>query len=181
MTSRRHVVRFAVAAVLAIAALCSASALSVYALESSDAYGEIPVPGTGTVHLPAGEIVAAFAHSDDGRHSNPDPGPEPEPTLWLTGPASAPEPRIVADRGRRSDDGTSTHVQLWRITVGAEGDYDATVAGDASGYPQPRIAFGRTSSGVWLWALGGLLFVAVMVAVSIGGANLTALLLHRKS
>jgi len=173
------VVNLAVAAVLVIVALCSGSALSVYAIESYDAYGEIAVPGTGTVHLPEGEIVAAFVHSDDGRHSTPDPAPAP--TLWLTGPGSAPEPRIVADRGRRFDDTSTTHVQLWRITVGAQGDYDATVAGDASGYAEPRISFGRASSGIWLWALGALLFAAVMVAVTIGGDNLIAFLLHRKS
>ncbi|TRW87788.1 hypothetical protein FK535_04920 [Mycolicibacterium sp. 018/SC-01/001] len=170
MIARRRVARAAVGVALILAATFSASALYAYVLEAYDAYGEVPVPGSGILHLPAGEVAAAFVQNDSGDVSIP------ELDLRLTGPPAAPEARVVEDRGRLWDDESPAHQRLWMITVAAEGDYAVTVEGDVSGYDTPRVALGHTSSNPWLWILFAVLLGGVLAAISFGGDILTATL-----
>jgi hypothetical protein len=34
--------------------------LNLFVFDEFDAYGEVPIPGTGTLHLPAGDVTICF-------------------------------------------------------------------------------------------------------------------------
>jgi len=55
--------------------------LNVFVLDRFDAYGEVPIPGTGTVHLPAGEVTVSL-HTRV--ISSPSGGGLPVPPLSVT-------------------------------------------------------------------------------------------------
>ena len=44
-------------------------ALNAFVLDEFDAYGEVPIPGTGQVQLPAGEVQISFHTSVTGSPS----------------------------------------------------------------------------------------------------------------
>ena len=55
--------------------------LNAFVLDEYDAYGEVPIPGSTSLHLPAGEVTVSF-HTDG--HRQPDGGgfPIPELKFW---------------------------------------------------------------------------------------------------
>ena len=43
--------------------LVVSSVLNAFVLDKFDAYGEVPIPGTRTLHLPAGDVTVSFHSS----------------------------------------------------------------------------------------------------------------------
>ena len=64
MTSRRLAkISLALAIVLMVGGIIGFVAtltLNAFVLDKFNAYGEVPIPGSGTVHLPAGEATISF-------------------------------------------------------------------------------------------------------------------------
>lgn len=145
--------------------------LNAFVLDKYDAYGEVPIPGSASLHLPAGEVTASF-HTVVMGSSN---GGLPVPNLNLSivgpvGMPDAPEVQVTADVGSSTTVNNDARVRVWALRVPQAGTYQITTAGDVNGYIDPRLAFGHGSSYGWLpWVFGALL--------AAGAVELTAALM----
>ncbi|WP_420108108.1 SHOCT domain-containing protein [Mycolicibacter arupensis] len=123
--------------------------LNVFVLDRYDAYGEVPIPGSGTVHLPAGEVTVNL-HTRV--ISSPSGGglPVPPISVSVTPPAGVAEPEFQESIGMTTTVNNDTRRRLWRVQVAQAGDYQITTDGEVGAYIAPRLAFGKPS-GHWAY------------------------------
>src|SRR3954454_21697819 len=135
--------------------------LNAFVLDDYDAYGEEPVPGSTSLHMPAGEVTVSFHTAVTG---SPSSGfPIPDLNFSITPPAGVPKPQVSESVGGTTTVNSDTHVQVWVAQIPAEGTYDIVTDGNVNGYINPRLAFGHGSSYGWLtWVFGGLFAVGVV-------------------
>lgn len=88
-----------------------AMALNAFVLDEFDAYGEVPIPGSGQVQLPAGEVQISFHTSVTGSPSSGFPLPAVQ--LSVIPPAGAADPVLTEKRGVTTTVNSDTHVRLW--------------------------------------------------------------------
>lgn len=131
--------------------------LNVFVLDRYDAYGEVPIPGTGTVHLPAGEVTVNL-HTRVV--SSPSGGGLPVPPLSLrvTSPPGVAEPEFEESVGMTTTVNNDSRRRLWRMRVGTAGDYQITTDGQVGAYIAPHLAFGRPAGHWSLVALFPVVF-----------------------
>lgn len=144
--------------------------LGAFVLDDFDAYGEVRVPGTGKVHLPAGRVTVNFHVLTVGGAGG---GGLPVPHLMIDidPPAGAVAPHLVEDVGGSTSVNNDVHRRVWVADVVTEGDYIVTTGGEVNGFISPRLAFGhaRASQKDWLigfgalFALGGLSLLVTRV------------------
>jgi hypothetical protein len=139
--------------------------LNAFVLDEYDAYGEVPIPGSTSLHLPAGEVTVSFHTMVTG---SPSIGfPIPDLKFTITPPAAVPKPEVTDSVGGTTTVNSNTHVQVWVVEIPTEGTYDVVADGNVNGYISPRLAFGHGSSYGWLtWVFGGLLAVGVVELVA---------------
>jgi hypothetical protein len=139
--------------------------LNAFVLDDYDAYGEVSVPGSTSLHMPAGEVTVSFHTMVTG---SPSSGfPIPDLNFSITPPAGAPKPQVTESVGGTTTVNSDTHVQVWVAQIPAEGTYDIVTDGNVNGYINPRLAFGHGSSYGWLtWVFGGLLAFGVVELVA---------------
>lgn len=150
-----------VTSVIGLVGLIATLILNAFVLDDYDAYGQVPIPGSASLHLPAGEVTVSFHTMVTG---SPTSGfPIPDLNFSITGPAAAPKPQVTESIGGTTTVNSDTHVQVWVVQVAEEGTYDIVADGNVNGYISPRLAFGHGSSYGWLaWVFGGLLAVGVV-------------------
>jgi hypothetical protein len=124
-----------------------------------DAYGEVPIPGTRTLHLPAEDVTISF-HSVYPKGDMDKCIPIPEGLkVTITPPKGVAEPTtagtdLVCDNDTDTDDERRT-VQVARIPQ--VGDYTITTSGNVTEFASPRVAFGHPSRfGFLPWLFAGL-------------------------
>lgn len=167
MNGRRTAPRiFIVASVLtlvvAIVGFVVTVILNAFVFDDYDAYGQVPIPGSSSLHLPAGTTTVSFHTQTVGSTSG---GGLPVPPLGLTitPPAGIPQPDVVENRGTTTTVNNDVHVRVWVVHVAADGTYSVTTEGKVGGYINPRLAFGRDSSnGTMAWAFAGLFVVGLL-------------------
>lgn len=132
--------------------------LNAFVLDKYNAYGEAPIPGSTSLHLPAGEATASFHTVVTG--SSGSGLPVPNLHLSIISPTGLPEVQVSEDFGTSTTVNNDARVRVWVLQVPQEGAYEITTDGDVGGYISPRLAFGHGSSYGWLtWVFGGLLAV----------------------
>lgn len=135
--------------------------LNAFVLDAFDAYGQVPIPGSGQVQLPAGEVQISFHTSVTGSPSGSFPIPALK--LGIDPPAGAPEPVLTENRGTTTTVNSDTHVRIWTAQVPVAGVYGIRTDGEVNGYINPRLAFGHGSSYGYLhWAFAGLFGVGLL-------------------
>jgi hypothetical protein len=141
--------------------------LNMFVLDEFDAYGEVPIPGTQTLHLPAGDVRITF-HSV---YSKLDPDkcmPLPQdlqvtitPPRGVAGPKMTADTAGVCDNDTDNDEGRSP---LRVAHISQAGDYTITTNGKVTQFVNPRLAFGHSSRFWFLsWLFGGLCVVSLFV------------------
>lgn len=141
--------------------------LNAFVFDRYNAYGEVPIPGTGSVALPAGEVTVSL-HTRV--ISSPTSGglPVPPMSLGVRPPAGVAQPDIEESIGITTTVNNDSRRRLWRMQVVTAGDYQITTDGEVGGYIAPRLAFGYAStygSLIWLFpALFGLGIVGLIGA-----------------
>jgi hypothetical protein len=167
--SRRSGPRFAIlSAVLTLViggvGLIAMLILNAFVLDNYDAYGEVSIPGSTSLHLPAGEVTVNFHTMVTG---SPSSGfPIPDLKFNVTPPAGVPKPEVTESIGGTTTVNSDTHVQVWVMQIAQEGTYDIEADGNVNGYINPHLAFGHGSSYGWLtWVFGGLLAFGVVELV----------------
>jgi hypothetical protein len=136
--------------------------LNAFVLDKYNAYGEVPIPGSSSLHLPAGEATVSFHTLTIG---SPSGGGLPVPPLGLTivPPAGTPDPQVSENWGTTTTVNNDARIRVWVVQIPVEGTYDITTRGDVNGYINPRLAFGHDSSYGWLvWAFVGLFVLGLL-------------------
>ena len=136
--------------------------LNAFVLDKYNAYGEVPIPGSSSLHLPAGEATVSFHTQTIG---SPSGGGLPVPQLGLTivPPEGIPDPQVTESWGTTTTVNNDAHIRVWVVQIPAEGTYDITTDGKVNGYINPQLAFGHGSSYGWLvWAFAGLFVLGLL-------------------
>jgi hypothetical protein len=135
-----------------------------------DAYGEVPIPGTATLHLPQGQVTVSF-HT---QVNNPQGGvtvggndlPIPDLGLTITPPVGVAEPTVTEHSSATTTDGNDAHQQVWVADIAQAGDYAVSTDGKMSGFISPRLAFGHASPYGYLpWVFVGVFVAALLILI----------------
>ncbi|OBH84049.1 hypothetical protein A5681_20385 [Mycobacterium scrofulaceum] len=158
--------------VVSVGGFIAALVLNAFFLDKYNAYGEVPVPGSGSLYLPAGDVTISL-HSVV--ISGPDRGlPVPPLGVTIAPPDGVAQPVVTESIGTTTTVNNDAHVRVWVARVASSGTYNITTDGQVNGYIDPRLAFGHTSSfGFVVW-----LFVAAFV-VGLAGSLLSGWWLGR--
>ena len=141
--------------------------LNVFVLDRYDAYGEVPIPGSGRVHLPAGEVTVNL-HTRV--ISSPTGGglPVPPISVTVTPPDGVPDPEFEESVGMTTTVNNDSRRRLWRISVAEAGDYQIVTDGQVGAYIAPRLAFGKPAGHSTLLWVFPLIFVLGLVDLIAG-------------
>jgi hypothetical protein len=172
MTSRRLAkISLATALVLMIGSIIGfvlTLTLNAFVLDKFNAYGEVPIPGSSTLHLPAGEVTISFHTVTLGSVSG---GGLPVPDLGVgfDPPSGVAQPKLTENYGGTTTVNNDTHRRVWVVQVSAEGDYKVTTEGQVNGFISPQMAFGHggtSSSGSLVWIFAGLFGVGLIGTIA---------------
>src|SRR3954469_9869281 len=148
--------------VVAVVGFIVTMVLNAFVFDEYDAYGEVPIPGSSSLHLPAGEATISFHTQTIG---SPSGGGLPVPNLGLTivPPAGIPKPEVTQNWGTTTTVNNDSRVRVWVVQIPAEGTYQITANGNVNGYINPQLAFGHDSSNATLvWAFVGLFVIGLL-------------------
>ena len=139
--------------------------LNAFVLDEYDAYGEVPVPGSRSLHLPAGEVTVSFHTAITG--SAVGGLPIPDLKMGIDPPRGVPEPKVTESIGGTTTVNSDAHVRIWVVQIPEDGTYTVRTDGNIGGYISPRLAFGHGSTYRWLWWLfGGLLALSIVELIA---------------
>jgi hypothetical protein len=140
--------------------------LNAFVLDKYDAYGEVPIPGSSSLHLPAGEVTVSFHTRVIG---SPSGGglPVPQLRMRLVPPDGVPDPEVSENFGSTTTVNNDAHVRVWVVQIPEEGTYGVKTDGQLNGYINPSLAFGHGSSYGWLvWVFVALFIVGLIDLVA---------------
>jgi hypothetical protein len=138
--------------------------LNAFVLDEYDAFGEVPIPGSRSLHLPAGEVTVSFHTMVAGSTSSGFPIPDLK--FSINPPAGVAKPEVTESVGGTTTVNSDTHVRVWLVRIPQDGTYEVVTDGNVNGYISPRLAFGHGSSYGWLtWVFGGILALGVVELV----------------
>jgi hypothetical protein len=122
--------------------------LNAFVFDEYDAYGEVPIPGSSSLHLPAGDVTVTFHTVLIGSTSGSGlPVPPLKYRVELRdAPEGTPEPELTEDYGSTTTVNNDARVRIGYLHVQTEGDYDIHLDGNVSAFLDPRLAFGHGSS-----------------------------------
>ncbi len=149
--------------VVSVGGFIVALVLNTFFLDKYNAYGEVPIPGSGSLYLPAGEVTISLHTMVIG---SPNGGGLPVPPLGVTiaPPDGVAQPVVMESIGSTTTVNNDAHVRVWVAQIAANGTYNITTDGQVNGFIDPRLALGHKSSyGYLVW-----LFVAMFVVGLIG-------------
>lgn len=136
--------------------------LNILVWDEFDAYGEVPIPGSADLQLPAGEVTVSFRTQLIG--SSGEGGlPVPNLRLGIEPPDGVPDPVVAEDIGSTTTVNSDARVEVWVAHIPADGTYRISTDGDVSAFLSPRLAFGHGSSLGWLPVVFGILFVVSII------------------
>ena len=116
--------------------------LNAFVLDDYDAYGEVPIPGSTSLHLPAGDATVTFHTVLIGGGGSGLPVP---PLKYrITAPGND-EPKLTEDYGTTTTVNNDAHVRIGYLHVPVEGTYDIEADGNVGAYLNPTLAFGHGS------------------------------------
>lgn len=143
--------------VVSVIGFVVALVLNAFFFDEHDAYGEVSVPGSGKVDLPAGEVIISFNTVLIGG-SGGSGVPVPQLSLYIVAPQGVEDPVVTEDIGSTTTVNNDARVRVWIAQIAAEGTYEITADGDVGAFFSPRLTFGHGSQYGWLPVLFGGLF-----------------------
>lgn len=149
-------------AALSIGGVLVTGAMGVFG-DKYDLYGELPIPGSGEIALPAGEVMVSFhVRGYGGRGLT-----VPPLKFNITPPPGGVDPTVTEDLGGTISVNDDARRQVWVMQVPAEGVYRVTTGGTVSGFVNPRMAFGQSASmGAPVWVFVALSIVSVDLLIA---------------
>lgn len=149
-----------VGVVVAITSAVNGPSFGDVSFDSSDlaAYGVIPVPGTKTVHLPKGTVLASF----DALTGNVAAMPLPDLSLGVHPVGGGSDPRVTVARSTTTNSSGESETLAAKIHVATAGDYRVSITGGGN-YNAPKLLLGHSDAGKWLPV--ALITVIVEIAI----------------
>src|SRR4051812_23732346 len=139
--------------------------LNAFVFDEYDAYGEVPIPGSSSLELPAGDVTVTFHTTLIG--SGGAGLPVPALKYRITGPSGIDQ-ELTEDYGSTTTVNNDARVRIGYLHVPADGTYRIRLDGNVSAYLNPTLAFGhgsRYGSGPWIMAaIFGVAVVDLLVA-----------------
>ena len=121
-------------------------------------YGEVPIPGSATVHLPAGEVDVSLRASGPAADA-----PLPPLSFDISGPGGTTQPDVIeSPRWKYADTQDTMLIRVWVVRIAQEADYHVEVGGEVYRPYQQHLAFGRP---VWNEALETLAILGALMWV----------------
>jgi hypothetical protein len=172
MTSRR-LAKISLAAaivmmVVAVGGFIVALVLNAFFLDKYNAYGEVPIPGAGSLYLPAGDVTISLHTMVI---SGPNGGGLPLPPLGVTigPPDGVAQPVVTESIGSTTTVNNDAHVRVWVAQISSAGTYNVTTDGKVNGFIDPRLAFGHSSSyGFLVWVFVVMFVVGLVDSIMSG-------------
>jgi hypothetical protein len=146
--------------------------LGAFVFDKYAAYGEVPIPGTRTLHLPQGDVEVSF-HTEIAGSMEGGGLPIPQGLeVSFTPPSGVAAPKFIQDVGETTADNQDVRVAVGVVHIPTAGDYTITANGRASAYLSPRLSFGHGSSYGYLdWLfliLGGVGLLGLLASPLVG-------------
>lgn len=152
--------------VAAIAGVVVTLLLNLFVFDEYDAYGEIAIPGSSSMHLPAGDATVTFHTVLVGGGGTR--LPVPPLTYRIMAPEGVAEPQLTEDYGTTTTVNNDARVRIGYLHVATGGDYQINTDGNVSAYLNPSLAFGHGSSyghlPIVFAGIFGLALLALLVA-----------------
>jgi hypothetical protein len=169
MTSRRLAkISLALAIVLMVvgsAGFIVLPMLNAFVLDKFDAYGDVPIPGEASLHLPAGKLSISFHTTVI---SGPRGGglPVPQLSIDVDPPPGVADPPVTENYGSTTTINNDSHRRVWYIQVPVDGTYKVKTDGQVNGFINPSLAFGKESSYGWsVWPAVALFTVGLLATI----------------
>src|ERR1700754_2612483 len=156
-----------VVTIVSVIGFIVALVLNIFFLDEYNAYGEVSVPGSGSLHLPQGEVTISLHTVVIG---SPNGGlPVPPLGVPITPPDGVAQPTLTENIGSTTTVNNDAHVRVWVAQIPAEGTYNIMTDGQVNGFIQPRLAFGQSSSyGFLIWLFVGTFVVGLVASILAG-------------
>ena len=86
--------------------------LNAFVLDKYDAYGEVPIPGSSSLHLPAGDVDGQLPHPAHRQFERRWPT---RPAAWVTivPPEGVEEPQVTENYGTTTTVNNDARVRVW--------------------------------------------------------------------
>ena len=105
--------------VVSVGGFIVALVLNAFFLDKYNAYGEVPVPGSGSLYLPAGEVTVSLHTVVVG---GPDRGlPVPPLGVTIAPPDGVAQPVVTESIGSTTTVNNDAHVRVWVAHIPASG------------------------------------------------------------
>ncbi|WP_135455967.1 SHOCT domain-containing protein [Mycobacterium sp. DL99] len=139
--------------------------VNAFVIADDDAYGEVPIPGTASLELPAGDVDISYRATTltvggKGVHV-------PPIQLGITPPAGVAYPRITDSMSSSSKTNREVTVRVFTAHIEQAGTYRIDAKASVFESQNPRLAFGHSSP--YYWVMWPFIGVALL-----GGAALAA-------
>ncbi|WAJ43174.1 SHOCT domain-containing protein [Mycobacterium sp. Aquia_216] len=156
-----------VVTIMSVAGFIVAVVLNIFFLDEYNAYGEVPIPGSGSLHLPQGEVTVSLHTVVIG---SPNGGlPVPPLGVTITPPDGVAQPALTENIGSTTTVNNDAHLRVWVAQIPADGTYNIMTDGQVNGFIQPRLAFGHSSSyGFLIWLFVGTFVVGLTASIIAG-------------
>jgi hypothetical protein len=153
--------------VVAVAGFVATLVLNTFFLDKYNDCGEVPIPGSASLHLPAGQVTISLHTVVIG---SPNGGlPVPPLGVTIVPPDGVAQPVVTENIGSTTTVNNDAHVRVWVAQIPADGTYNVSTDGQVNGFIEPRLAFGHSSSyGFLVWVFVAM-FVVGLVASIISG------------
>jgi hypothetical protein len=139
-----------------------ASIVLAFVLTDADAYGQVPIPGSARMHLPAGDVDVTVRTGKSGQ--NIEDVSVSSLQLSVAGPGESTQPAVIVAPRRMKSPDSAARVRVWVVRVPQEGDYDVATGGDVDDDAALTLAFGRN---MWNRELGMLLGLGFIVGAPV--------------
>lgn len=127
-------------------------------------YGEVAIPGSGAIALPAGEVIVSFHIRGYGGRGLT----VPPLTLGIVPPSGVDDPAVTEDLGATVSVNDDARRRVWVMQVPKAAIYQVTARGPVNGYVDPRLAFGMEAAADGLiWVFVALSIVSVDLAIAL--------------
>ncbi len=135
--------------------------LNAFVLDKFNAYGDVPIPGSASLHLPAGKLSISF-HTEVISGPRGEGLPVPKLGIDIEPPPGVSDPTVTESYGTTTTINNDSHRRVWVVQVPADGMYKVTTEGDVNGFISPSLAFGQESSyGSSVWPFVGLFAIGL--------------------
>ncbi|CAN5368682.1 SHOCT domain-containing protein [soil metagenome] len=120
--------------------------LNAFFLDRYNAYGEVSIPGSASLHLPAGETTISFHTQIIGTTTSGGGLPVPDLRMNIDPPAGVADPVVTESFSSTTTVNSDARVRVWVAQIPVEGDYKISTDGNVSAFISPRLAFGHAST-----------------------------------